>query len=344
VNEGGRNFLVGLVSIGALAGIVAMLLMFGELDRVLMPRYVVTISTDHASGLRRGSAVELNGVPIGEIDEVVMETPPATPRPRYPVRVTALIDEEITIPASAVPYATSSLLGGSAVLQIEAPPDGAAALAKDGTAVLEGTLGMRLLEQITGELDARMAPVLASLERFDELSAAWTEFGHHLSTMVEPQADDAVAAGEPPNLRTTVQRMYDVLGAAEEALVLAREWLGDDELRADARSAAQKATELIDKASTTLDRFTALAGAVEADADALTKRLLPVADEVATTLEEVRRLARLATEGEGTVSMLLNNPDLYLALEDATQRLERTLAEIQLFIEKAKAEGMPVRF
>jgi hypothetical protein len=72
--------------------------------------------------------------------------------------------------------------------------------------------------------------------------------------------------------------------------------------------------------------------------------LLRTADDVALTLEEVRRVTSVATDGEGTVAQLLSNPDLYNSLEDAATRLERTLVEIQLYIEKIKAEGIDVDF
>ena len=49
-------------------------------------------------------------------------------------------------------------------------------------------------------------------------------------------------------------------------------------------------------------------------------------------------MARKANAGEGSLGMMLNNPDLYNALTDAAVRLERTLVEIQLFIQKVKAE------
>ena len=76
----------------------------------------------------------------------------------------------------------------------------------------------------------------------------------------------------------------------------------------------------------------------------MVQRLLPVADELAVTLEEIRRLTTLATEGEGTVALLLNNPDLYLSLDDAATQLDEALREVRLFIQKVKAEGLPINY
>ena len=101
MTEGHRNFLIGLVSLGAVIGLIAIMFLFGELDRFVVPRYVVTINTDHASGLRRGSSVEFNGVPIGVIDDVTVRSVSTRDGDgdgdrtgdgnAYPVRVSALI-------------------------------------------------------------------------------------------------------------------------------------------------------------------------------------------------------------------------------------------------------------
>ena len=50
-----------------------------------------------------------------------------------------------------------------------------------------------------------------------------------------------------------------------------------------------------------------------------------------------------ASEGNGTVGMLLNNPDLYNSLTEAAVRLQRVLEEVQLLIEKLKAEGVQIK-
>lgn len=354
IRERVRNLLVGLVTIGAGGGLVALMLLFGELDAFVRPRYAITINTDHAAGLRRGSAVELNGVPIGIIDQI--EIHPGVPRP---VQVLALIDQGIGIPQSAVPYATSSLLGGAAVLEIEATIDGDTALMlQDGTASIDATIRSRMIEQLTAELDTRMGPLMTALEQFEtlsatyvdvgrdlrELSETYVDVGRNINGLFEPQSDEALEAGASPNLHTALRQAYGVMDDTRAAIALAREWLADEQLRADARTAVERASTLMDQASETLARLTRLADGLETDASKLVQRVLPVADEAALTLEEIRRLTRLAADGDGTVSLLLNEPDLYRSLNDAAVRLEQAVREVKLLAEKIKAEGLPVGF
>ena len=67
-------------------------------------------------------------------------------------------------------------------------------------------------------------------------------------------------------------------------------------------------------------------------------------DALGATLEEVRRVAKLASEGQGTAGQLLNNPDLYNSLNDAAVRLNRTLTDLQVLIQQLRAEGFIIQF
>lgn len=334
MTEGGRNFLVGLTSLVSLAGLIVLLMLFGELESVFNPRYVVTINTHDAAGLRKGSAVELNGVPIGAVHQI------ATQREGpYRVRIVALIETSQRIPTDVELFADSSLLGGSATLVLEAhlgaPESAMPFLATDGSAQINGEVRNRLMDLVTAELDARMTPIINALQQFSQL-------GENLNALLEAPDPDTPESEQLPNLHTAMGQLNTVLGDVHEALELAKRWLGDEQLLADAKEAVRKANELIDGAAETIDQYSKLAATLESDAEALTKKLLPVADNLASTLEEVRRVAYLARAGQGSIALMLNSPDLYLSLTDAAMRLERALTDLQLLVQKIRAEGVPL--
>ncbi|MHC4786661.1 MAG: MlaD family protein [Planctomycetota bacterium] len=324
-----RNFLLGLTSIVALVALAALLMLFGELETVLRPRYALTIDCTNAVGLRAGSTIELNGVPIGQVDQVA-----TIQHPQYPVRLLSLIDRHVRIPEGVGLYATSSLLGGSATLQLEAPPGPAGpGLPTDGSAHLADEIRSRLIAQLTSELDARMGPVVEAMKEFELLA-------RNLNELVEEPGPDG--AGDNRNIRTAVATLNEVLEDVHEALGMAKGWLGDEQLQADARAGVHNAGILIDQATATIDEFTKLASRINTDADTVVHRLIEVSDEMTATLQEVRTLARKASAGEGTVGQLLNNPDLYKSLDDAADRMERTLRDVQLLLEKIKGDGLRV--
>ena len=280
-----RNFLVGVASAVALLGLAWLLLSFGELDPLFHPRYRVVINTDNAAGLRAGSQIVYNGVPVGQVTEVTAQENPAAP-----VRIVASIDENVRLPANVRPAVTTSL------------------------------------------------------ERFNKLSDTFVSLGENLNNMLLPQTSSDLATGEPPNLNTAVARLNAVLAQAEEGLNLANSFLGDEQLLADAKQSVHKATQLIDQATTAVDHYTKLAGSLQTNADEFTRRTLPVMDALGATLEEVRRVAKLASEGQGTAGQLLNNPDLYNSLNDAAVRLNRTLTDLQVLIQQLRAEGFIIQF
>ena len=339
LKETTRDFFVGIGSIVALLGLGALMMWFGELEWLFEKRYVLTINTDHAAGLQPGSRVELNGVRIGVItDLTILENPTD---PRYPLEFVARIDEGTRIPQDVVLRSTDPLIGGGATLRffVEDMSTAGPALPTDGKARLIGHISTPL-DQIAAELDSRTEPLLHALDQFNELADTYLALGRNLNELVRPQGAD----GEEPNIRTAVTRLNQVLARADEALTLARDWLGDEQLRSNTKTAIEKATILIDKATSAVDRFAELADNLDADADALAKRTVSVFDQLSMTLEEIHRLTRLATEGEGTIAQLLNNPDLYNALNDSAVRLERAIDEATLLMQKFRAEGIPVHF
>ena len=344
MREGVRNFMIGLTSIAALVGLAALLMSFGELDPLIHPKYKLTIKTDNAAGLRQGATIEYDGVPVGVVDSVFV----ISQDPQTPVRIVCLIDDSVRIPVDARPFATAAIIGGSASLQLQAPPNGEARngnfLANDGTAEIYGPVRGGLLAQITEQLDQRMKPLTESLEKFNKLADTYIALGQNFNSLLEPQTSQQLAGGEQPNLRTAVLKLNDALDQATQALALAKSFLGDEQLRADARNAVSKANTLIEQATSAVERYTKLAESLQTNSEELTKKLLPIADALAATLDDVRRVSKLATEGKGTVGLLLNNPDLYNSLNDAAARLEQTLKQAQLLIDKIRKEGVNVGF
>ena len=185
----GRHFILGLTTLLAVIGAAVLLMLFGELEDVMRNRYVVTFDCPNASGLRSGSAVELNGVPIGQIDDITN-----TNEAEYPVRIIAAIDDTVLIPANAVPFAMASLLGGSATLMLDAPgggPAGVGTLPTDGRAILRGPIQSGLMQEFAGALDSRMQPFMEGFEDFRELA-------RNLNDLVKPTDPD-----QPPASSST---------------------------------------------------------------------------------------------------------------------------------------------
>jgi phospholipid/cholesterol/gamma-HCH transport system substrate-binding protein len=315
-----RNFVTGLVSIGAIGVLVVLLLMFGELRWLIQPSYRVTVAANIGAGLRTGSQVMLNGVPIGEVVSVKVR-----PSEDPPVRVEADINAEIDLPQACEVSSESGLIGGGSRLNFRMPEDPAARTSmapRDGTWIATATFMT---------FEDRLASIV---------SEDFTELARNLNELVAPlqgRPDDPANEG---SIRTSVTRLNRMLASAEAAFDGANTWLNDEQLRTDAKSAVWKASQLIDQASAAMEAVAGAAKGVEGQATTLAADLRPVIERMRQTLENVQAISEKVNAGEGTVGQLVNNPDLYRSLEDAGRRLAATLAEVELLVKKVKDEGL----
>ena len=338
MREGIRNLSIGVVSLAGLAGLAALLLKFGEFTSLIERRYPVDVALNAAGGLREGSLVTLHGVPVGLIASVAI----APDDPLHPVRVRALVDTYVQVPNPASPLVEASLLGSGAKLELASHGSG------DGHSFAPGKVPLLVGEykafdrKIIDALDERLAGLRGSLERFDSLASTYDELGQNLNDLVKPFAADGTNASA--NLRTTVERMNAALKSADEAFLLAREWLADESLRADVKGAVKNANELIARATDTVNVIGGLATNLDADRAALMGKLLGVTDEASRALGDVRKLLGLAASGNGTIGRLLNDAQLYENLADSAKRLQKTLDAIKAVAEKLQAEGIILKF
>ena len=332
MTDQGRNFMIGLVTIVALVGLSTLLLQFGELDRLLNPTYDIQIKLNSAGMTRSGSAINLNGVRVGTVDEVELVSDP-----EYPVLVQASVQRRYPIPVGTTAQVADAFIGSGGRLELSLPEPydpNAPTYSMDGSTVLYGRWSS-LADSLLGQLDEQMQPVLASLDSFNELADAWTGVGERVDRMLDPAFSD-----EPGSVASAIEEFNGTLAQAQEALALAQDWLGDEQLQADISSAAFKANRLLESAAVAVGNVSELAEDLGKEANRLTDAAVPVAEQMSVTLARVDEVLKQASQGEGTIGQLMSNPDLYKSLEEAARKLETTLGQLELLLQKIRDEGL----
>ena len=197
---------------------------------------------------------------------------------------------------------------------------------------------LSLDESLIRALDSKMLPVTESFKEVGTLAAVYGDLGRRLNEMVgaDPSDEEGLAA--------SVVRINRTLAEAERAFNIAGDWLGDEQLREDAKQAVFKANLFIERAADAAVAASELATELGREAPAFMARLASTADAVDATLADVRKVIGKAGTGEGTVGKLLNDPALYNDLDDAARRLDATLATLATLIDAIKAEGVKVEF
>ncbi len=332
MKESTISTIVGATTLAGIIGLVGLLLLIGGLDKYMESGYRLTIELPTAGGLRAESRVYYNGIDIGKIDSIDFQQPPK----QGVVAVALIINQDLQIPDDvSVITRYPSMLGGSAVADIMREPGSIAGhLPKDGSAQIAGQPAVGIGE-LAGELRETLSGPLGEFERisdnFESLSQEWTLVASNINQLVEMRSTDDVDNGDAiGNLATVLARTDARLVEIKEAIDGINAYVNDPELRDDVRTTAANARELTQRFNDSVE--------------ALRARYVAVADDLSSTVQAMQKLADQTLEGGGTFGKMVNDPELYENLNDASERLKAALDDVRLLVEKWKAEGLPVQF
>ncbi len=334
MSERARDIIIGLAAIAGILATAFLLLSFGAFRGIMQPRYDVTVLLDRAGGLRFGSQVTLDGVPIGLIDDVTLDM-----NEIRPVRLVCALDDWARIPVNHEVTVESGIIGGGSTLAYKSIGETRNRLVFQPDEAPEFTGNfMDMAQMISGALDQRMAPIVESFDSFTRLADTYNEVGVRMNGLLE------VDVTNEGNISTAILRVNQVLKDAQNALQLAGDWLGDQQMKEDARTAVFKANLLIERATDTIGKAGQLADALQVESAEVGASLVSTADSIDQTLSDVRTLLNKASEGPGTISRLLGDGALYEDLQDSVRRLESTLSSIQALVDAIEKEGVNIEF
>jgi phospholipid/cholesterol/gamma-HCH transport system substrate-binding protein len=342
-----KEFLTGVLAIAAIAGLCVLLVLFGETANILERHYRFTVHLAHSAGLGETSPVTLNGVKVGQVKRSRVRAAPAVG-----VELVVEIKRSVQIPRVARVGVDKGFVGDASlefIVDPGTPPERLAEAIKEGE-VFDGGAPLTMVDRITNTIEKPLQRLTATAESIERLAGTYTEVGERIKEMLEPRTPADVDAGKQPNLRSTLARL-------DSALVGAEAWLNDEALRTRARDLLARAEQVMNDVGELSRRWQATAekvdvavaqvGSASRDVRAQVER---VAGEAAAMLSRAQDAAAALTEaltaatrGPGTVGQLMQNPDLYNSLRSTSDRLDKVLVELQLLIEKYKAEGVPIK-
>jgi ABC-type transporter Mla subunit MlaD len=333
-----RDAIVGFTGILGLAGLATMLILFGEFAWGSVERYSVTLKLNSAQDLRPGSVVTLNGVQIGEIASTRTASDP-----RLGVEVDMSIQDTQRIPRAVDVTINRDFVGSTRLALVTLPPgEGPDGFVPEGGEIEGRAEG--LLDQIGALLDQRIQPFGDAADSVRRLADTYNEVGERVNGMLDPAAADIDAADASPNIVRTIAKL-------EAAVDDARVWLGDEQLRtrfADSVTQAERTLAEVEAAAAefraTTRRLEEEALAVRGDARDATDAFIAAANRLDEALVAAQRLLEDARTGDGAIAMLVNNPDIYRNVNNASVRLEQMLAEAKLLMQKYRTEGIDIDF
>lgn len=348
--------MVGLTVLAGAAGLLLLLLFFGELTFDDNYKFGVRLRT--AGGLAQGSRVTMNGVSIGQVQEAIILAPSVGG-----VELRLKVRNSVKVPRKTVVNIEKGLIGDAA-LDFVVPATLTEAELKDVVTsgdIFEGGNPQSMFDRLASGIEKPLNRLEITAKRIEEMADVYTQVGLKVSEALEPRTLADVRSGKAPNVRSLIERIDTTLGSADTLL-------NDEQLRADLKGIVAKANKTMDeaaslvaevrKAATKADTILEAAdkaigetsAAVSSAATAAKEQLTGLGDKAAATLRGIEDAAAKlqsaldqATTGQGTIGQLMNNPDLYNSLRDAAVRLDGALTEFQLLAEKFKTEGVRLR-
>lgn len=340
-----RDFVIGVTAIIGLVGLCVLLWLMGELSWFRTPSYSVLLRMDNAGGMLPSAPITLNGVRVGNVKSIK-----TWDDPREGVVLDLAIEKNVRVPKDVSVAILRDLVGQSTLSLTALPvkagsPEGDTGFFSNGDTFTSKAYAPGLTGELSSLLDKRLGTLDTAVAKFNTLADTYTDVGLRVKELLAARTLAEVEAGTATaNLVTTVERF-------DNAVADARGWLGDAGMKADAQGAMKKLSETLDKVAALTDEWKKTAVAVTDSAKGATDQFNKTAEDLGAAsralgdvVSEVQKLVAAATAGEGTAGQLLKNPDLFRNLNDAAVRLEQTLTEAKLLIEKYRKEGIPIQF
>lgn len=353
-----RNLAVGVVVLAGLAGLGWLILLFGGSPQALQKTYRLKIWFESAGPISEGADVRVSGVLVGRVTDI-------KPQEDFTrgVVVYTDIDWDYRIPADCQPVIRPAAMGlgkpsveilvqsriGPAV-KVQGEP---AFLPRDGNA------------QITGKLLTGFEGLFpeATESKLSELAKSLNQIVDALNELLEPrpvaEIDAPTTQGERArmaNVSTVVQRLDTSLRHVNRLLAEADEndlgeLLGNlRETSENVKTFSQGLGGLLAKANAVADSAQGAVAAAEGTfktADAELKRvstaIVDHSRKMAAAMDQLTMAMEKVNAGKGTAGKLINDPGLYDELLLATDRLNKTIAELQQLVRQWQAEGVKIK-
>lgn len=349
----GREFKVGLVILTAFAVLALGVFLIGERNNLFSTKNEYYILFGSVSGLAKGSPVQLNGVDVGTVDRVVLPENPRLEQIEVWITVDSKYAERIRggpqMPASGglnpptqARIKTLGLLGDKFIeLSSGSPeyptiPSGGQILAAQPTNV-DALLasGEDVMDNVV-EISASLSTILARMERGEGLLGELTtksESGQRLRDSVIGTAESMeriatrIETGEGPlprllndrqmadRLASSLDRFESLLAQAQTGPGLLPGLLNDPTTR-----------QSFDDTLATLNQMARDLQGFTADletSDALLPRLVndeeygrEITGKVNEIVDRLNEISVKVSEGNGTAAKLINDPQVYDAVND----------------------------
>jgi phospholipid/cholesterol/gamma-HCH transport system substrate-binding protein len=321
-----RNVIVGVVVLLALGVLTWMLLMFsgGVASLFATSGMIVTLTSDRADGLSKGSIVSYRGVGCGHVITVNR-----TPDNEH-VQIEMELDRQPPLPSNLTGIIrTSSALGSSSAIDLELIGLPSPVQLKAGDQLQARFAG---LELVPPEITALAEDIRQQ------------QFVLHLDQTVVSIREQAAKAGavldsvnkliSDPKIQENVKSAINNLHTASESAVR----IGNK-----VEALSDKLDSTMDNANATVTDLKTTIDHTNSHVDDLSRQVSDDTNKLGAALEQIQLAATKINDGKGTAGLLVNDPKLYNSLVDTVKTLDATVRDLQRVIQQWEQEGVSLK-
>ncbi len=341
MKERTRNISIGLTVIIALCCLAGMIMLFTGLPWLAQPGYVLYIKADTTYDSHVNDTIHMSGMRIGRISNIEFSDPD---NPGGGVVFTVRVQKNYKLPGNTKAYFFTRGLIGSAYVEMKSVGDPVISLETNQPIEFypqDGSVIMPAVHVGSGAIPKELADAIKGLSKLAE----------NLNELIAPPAPkDGEGATAPSTASTGLRGTMAKLDKALEGLAIV---LGDQENQANLKTslanmseATAAATQAMNSLADFAEKASKTAATAEETADdfsQLARKLMKDAEGISMLMSTINRMATKVEAGEGTAGKLLNDPELYNSMLNATDQLAALMVELRQLIEKWRAEGVDLK-
>jgi hypothetical protein len=351
MKEQRRNILVGIFMLAGLGVLGLLMVMFGEAPEWLGgAEWRLRIHVTELRAAPEGTPINLNGVQIGRVGALEFDN---AARPDLGVSVIALLKDKYDIPDGAHAVIYEPVLGvGRGRIEILVPPGGGGPPIGREKAEILGEMGSMIHEIVP---ETMLSSVERAVRQIGDFAAALTPVADDLheifkKTPIEMVDDPAQVRRATANLFTVIQRfdrtlkhVNDVIGDPKVKSGLLESVDNIHQMTEDGRLAL---ADFRETAATIRDSSTRITTKLEngvddttAHVDQLSRKAMPVLDNLAAATANLNRVSVDLADGQGTAGKLLRDDRLYEKLVLFTERFTALVDTVSRIVNQAERQG-----
>ena len=347
-----KNVLVAVTVLGALAAVGWMIVQFGGTLGGLVGGggYRVMMRAPRVDGLSEGNRVQYLGLSVGKVESIRLDDTNTA------FEVVLLIRKDSGVPQNVegVVRATNLISGGAAIdLQLVGDTAEGGQLGT-GDRVIDGAFGgADLIPPEIAVLAEEVRNLVAELRSsglVDEVQtqvAAVGELANSLNALVGDEQLRADVKEAVAGARRTVELAERSAFELQQIAATANERAGPlfdeaDGVLADARAVAGDVRGVVRKADATVADVQSTVGSASSQVDEILGDLRTSTAQANAALSRVNAIAAKIDQGEGTLGLLINDPQVYRALNTDLILLEDFIKDTRRLVNQIEEEGVSV--